>query len=78
MNYLVVESAIVDGAQPSAVTVKDDLNEAKMLFHQIRASQLANEKVSYGVAAILDSFGHSLIQESHERIEEKTKEDDNS
>ena len=58
MKYFVLEAAIVNyGQLANAVTVKDSYNEARMLFHQVRASQLANTEVTYGSCAIIDEQG---------------------
>jgi len=49
MTYFVFETATVDGNRANAITVKDDYSEALMLFHQIRASVLANPEAQWGV-----------------------------
>ena len=68
MKYFVFESAVADGAQANGVTVRDDLGQARMLFHQVRASQLANDKVTYGVAMVIDEESHVLEREFHGSI----------
>lgn len=65
MLFYVFESAIADGKQTNGVTVKDDLGKARMLFHQVRASQLANDKVTYGTAMVIDEESHVLDREFH-------------
>ena len=65
MKYFVLESAIADGAQANAVTVKENYNDARMLWHQIRASQFANGAVTYGIACILDETGRLYESEYH-------------
>ena len=65
MKYFVLESAIADGNQANAVTVKENYNDARMLWHQIRASQLTNGAVTYGIACILDETGRLYESEYH-------------
>ncbi len=65
MKYFVLESAIVDGSQANALTVKDDFNEARMLFHQIRAAALANLNVTYAISMIIDDEGRVYESEYH-------------
>lgn len=65
MKYFVFESAIAAGKQANGVTVKDDLGKARMQFHQVRASQLANDKVTYGMAMVIDEESHVLEREFH-------------
>lgn len=64
MTYFVFETATVDGARATAITVKDDYSEALMLFHQIRASVLANPKVTYSLTMVIDAQGSVIHQES--------------
>ena len=61
--FFVFESSIVNGVQANAITVKATLEEAKMLWHQIRASQLANENATYSIAMILDENGSVIASE---------------
>lgn len=68
MKYLVIESAVADGARANAVTVKDTYNDARMLFHQIRASQLANESVTYGMAMIVGDDTRVFDKEYHGEV----------
>lgn len=65
MKYFVFESAIVNNAQANGVTVKDDYNSARMAFHQIRASQLANSSVTYGSAMVMDETMRMYMSEYH-------------
>lgn len=64
MTYFVFETATVDGQRANAVTVKDDYSEALMLFHQIRASVLANPKVTFSLTMVIDEQGSVIHQES--------------
>lgn len=70
MKYLIIESAIVNNAQANGVTVKDDYNSARMVFHQIRASQLANTNVTYGSAMVVDETMRVYLSEYHGTSEE--------
>ena len=68
-KYYVFETAIADGQQANMITVKEDRMEALMLFHQIRASCLANQAVSYSLTMVLDYWGNEVIKESYQRPE---------
>lgn len=68
-KYYVFETAIADGQQANMITVKEDRTEALMLFHQIRASCLANPAVSYSLTMVLDYWGNEVIKESYQRPE---------
>ena len=58
MKYFVIEAASVNyGAIAKAITEKEDRDSALMLFHQIRASQLANSEITYAMAEIIDEAG---------------------
>lgn len=65
VKYLVIESSSVNGAMANAVTVKESYDEARMLWHQVRASQLANSNVTYGLAMIVDETGRLYENEYH-------------
>lgn len=69
--YYVFETAVADGQQASAVTIKNKREDALMLFHQIRASAYANQSVSYSLTMILDTWGNEVIRESWVRPEEE-------
>lgn len=58
MKYFVIEAASVNhGTIAKAITEKDTLDEAKMLFHQVRASALANPELTYSLCEIIDEAG---------------------
>lgn len=78
MKYLVIESAIANKQQANAVTVKDDYNSARMVFHQIRASQLANTSVTYGSAMVVDETMRVYLSEYHGSSEESTQNTNNN
>lgn len=64
MKYFVIEAAAVNyGAIAKAITEKDTRDEALMLFHQVRASQLANKDLTYGLAEVIDEVGSVVIKE---------------
>ncbi|MBO7731922.1 MAG: hypothetical protein J6S67_05200 [Methanobrevibacter sp.] len=64
MKYFVIEAAAVNyDAIAKAITEKEDRDSALMLFHQIRASQLANKDLTYGLAEVIDEAGGMLIKE---------------
>lgn len=70
LKYYVFETAVADGQQASAVTIKEKREDALMLFHQIRASAYANQSVSYSLTMILDTWGNEVIKESYMRPDE--------
>ena len=74
MKYFVLETIVDENdSVGSLVTPKDTLNDARMLFHQIRASQLANKTLKYAFSCILDEKGGSWASEHHG----STKDPDN-
>ena len=48
-KFYVFETAVANGKQATATTIKNNWEEALMLFHQIRASCLANKAVTYSL-----------------------------
>ena len=73
-KYYVFETAIADGQQANMITVKEKREDALMLFHQIRASCLANPAVSYSLTMVLDYWGNEVIKESYQRPEPELTE----
>lgn len=63
--YFVIESSIANNAQANAITVKETFDEARMVFHQIRASALANPEVTYNLAQVIDETGKVYQTEYH-------------
>ncbi|MCR5621402.1 MAG: hypothetical protein K6G18_06055 [Treponema sp.] len=63
--YFILESAVANGARASAVTAKENFNDARMLFHQVRASALANKDVTEAIAVVLDDAGTVIERDSH-------------
>ncbi len=62
--YYVLESSILkDDTNPIAVSTKDNLETAKMSFHQILASALANDNVTSVLAMIFDEAGNTVKKE---------------
>lgn len=58
MKYFVLEVSTTDyETYAKGVTEKDDLYEAKMLFHQIMASAYANPSVLYAMAIVINEYG---------------------
>ena len=70
-KYYVFETAIVDGQQATATTIKTSWEEALMLFHQIRASCLANKAVTYSLTILMDEWGNISQKESYVRQQEE-------
>lgn len=75
MTYFVFETATVNGQRANAVTVKEKYEDALMLFHQIRASVLANSKVTYSLTLVIDEQGSVIHQESSSSESEQTVEE---
>jgi hypothetical protein len=69
-KYYVFETAVADGQQATAVTIKEKREDALMLFHQIRASAYANPAVTYSLTMVLDYWGNEVIKESYQRPDE--------
>ena len=64
MKYSVIEASAVNyGAIAKAITEKDTRDEALMVFHQIRASQLVNKNLTYALAEVIDETGSVCIRE---------------
>lgn len=66
--FYVMESAIVNEQQANMIHVKESINEARMVFHQVRASQLANDNVTYGIAMVIDEEGRVYESEYHRHV----------
>jgi len=65
MKYFVLEATSVNnGAIAKAITEKDTRDEALMVYHQTRASALANTNVTYSLCEVIDEAGNILIKES--------------
>lgn len=65
MKYFVMESSIANNQQANMIHVKDTYNEARMVFHQVRASALANPNVTYNIAMVIDEEGRVYEHEYH-------------
>ena len=64
MKYFVVEATSVNnGAIAKAITEKDTRDEALMVYHQTRASALANTNVTYSLCEVIDESGNVVIKE---------------
>lgn len=64
MKYFVIEATSVNnGAIAKAITEKDTREEALMVYHQTRASALANTNVTYSLCEVIDESGTVVIKE---------------
>ena len=63
MYYIIESHKLKDETNPIAINAKEDLTLAKMLFHQILASALANDKVISTMALIIDEAGNTVKKE---------------
>lgn len=64
MKYFVIEATSVNnGAIAKAITEKDTREEALMVYHQTRASALANTNVTYSLCEVIDESGYVVIKE---------------
>ena len=57
MKYFVIEIVTASGSTAKQITEKDNIDSAKMLYHQVLASAYANENVSYAMSMIVDYNG---------------------
>ena len=71
MKYYVIESTICDNQQANAITVRDTLDAALMVYHQIRASALANMNVTYNLTMIVNERGAVYVCEHHGETEKE-------
>jgi hypothetical protein len=68
MKYYVIESYTTDGTTfANAITTKDTYDEAVMVFHQVRASALANDSVKYNLTMVIDQSG-AVIRLEHDDL----------
>lgn len=64
MKYFIVEASSVNyGPIAKAITEKDTRESALMVFHQARASALANPDVTYSLCEVMDESGGLVIKE---------------
>lgn len=64
MKYFVIEvSSVNHGTIAKAITTKNTREEALMVFHQVRASALANPDVTYSLCEVIDETGGVYIKE---------------
>lgn len=70
MKYYVIEISTTAEGTAKAVTEKQDYNEAKMLYHQILASMMANTNVTEGICTIIDSDGRQLLEHTEKFVRE--------
>lgn len=64
MKYFIIEATSVNnGAIAKAITEKDTREEALMVYHQTRASALANTNVTYSLCEVIDESGNIVIKE---------------
>lgn len=75
-KYYVFETSVSNGQQATATTIKNNWEEALMLFHQIRASCLANKAVTYSLTILMDEWGNISQKESYVRQEEENNGND--
>ena len=68
MKYFITQATRNKGeADAVAVTVKTDLKEARMLFHQILASAYASATLEFAEAQVLNEYGAvELVEQYHE------------
>lgn len=71
-KYFVVEVTRTEGSEScaTAVHVKDTIDEASMLYHQIMASIYANDAVVYGLCQIINSDGGIEVMERYPVLSE--------
>lgn len=57
MKYYVFETEVVNSQQAFLTTLKESMEDAKMLYHQILASCYANQNLTYALVMIIDENG---------------------
>lgn len=66
MLYVVEISTNSSGQTAKGVTEKSSLSEARMVYHQVLASMLANPDVVHGICTILNNDGRQLYDYTEE------------
>lgn len=62
MQYFVLEVTTANGATAKAITEKATEKEAMMLYHQIMASALANDNVTYALCMVINEEGYVVVK----------------
>lgn len=75
MKYYVFETETANGQQAFLTTPKENLDDAKMLYHQILASAYANQAVTYALVMIIDEGGGVYCFEKLDRPTEVSSDD---
>lgn len=70
MKFYVVEISTTAEGTAKAIAEKEDFNEARMLYHQILASMMANTNVTEGICTIIDSNARQLIDFTEKFVRE--------
>ena len=70
MKFYIVEISTTAEGTAKAVTEKEDFNEAKMLYHQILASMMANTNVTEGICTIIDGSGRQMFEFTEKFVRE--------
>lgn len=63
MKYYVLEITTVNGSTAKGVWEFENIEDAKMQFHQILASAYANPNLTYALVQIIDDRGFCLVTE---------------
>jgi hypothetical protein len=71
-RYFVTEITTTADGTAKAITEKNSVDEARMLFHQILASAYANPAVTYALVYIMNEQGFCQAMETYPR--EQTEE----
>lgn len=63
-QYFVIQITKENGSQAYAtlITPKNDLDEAKSLFHQICASVYANKNIEHAIIEVQDYYGNNILK----------------
>ncbi len=73
MRYYITETADAGSGLATATHVRESYNEARMLFHQVRASALANAGVVYSLCVVFDEKGDVYDREWSGKLSDQLK-----
>ena len=65
MKYYVIQITTNSVGTATAITEKESLDGAKMLFHQIMASVYASSDITYALAMIVNDLGFCEVMERY-------------
>ena len=70
MTYLVIEASNNGSATAKAVHEHREETEARMHFHQVMASAMANANVKWAYSEVVTEYGTVIESERYEKVTE--------